>query len=431
MVEPALQQPAEPLQGITVAPRPQDLELGFSYKPILLDFGVRCVVLIAWLGNMISSEAFYLLQVVGIGLGVFGYTLIRRKRVLKGHGVPEDIPSDEEPVSWGTGLSRLVALTFVLLGSYVVFETTDRPLWLRATCSVATLLVYGFYIWVLYLASPQEKRILERGMQHSDSEAGAAMLATDKNDREITHIEVELSSITHRADAYVIESALFGALAFSAFVQVLPSGTGLSDLAVSVARMDAALTWENALNPDSWIGIRQTLLEPANLSTALLFETLGCAMLFLSVIVSRLRCSDLTEKATYYTHLARSFNTKEEDLSVATWQSQTEQAALLKVRIEQLGGIITDHLASAVVFLDKVKPIVLYMRVFRTLGIASFLLVLITGALLLSRNLASLFFFLALLPYLYSSIHKQLITKKIRHLFPRRGKGFHRRASGG
>ena len=81
------------------------------------------------------------------------------------------------------------------------------------------------------------------------------------------------------------------------------------------------------------------------------------------------------------------------------------------------------------VFLDKVKPIVLYMRVFRTLGILSFLLVLITAALLLSRNLASLFFFLALLPYLYSSLHKQIISRKVRHLIPRRGKRLHLRAA--
>ncbi len=43
--------------------------MGFSYKPILLDFGLRCAVLIPWLAHLIPSWVFYLLQFVGIVVG--------------------------------------------------------------------------------------------------------------------------------------------------------------------------------------------------------------------------------------------------------------------------------------------------------------------------------------------------------------------------
>ncbi len=44
-----------------------------------------------------------------------------------------------------------------------------------------------------------------------------------RNDEEIVNLEVKLRSVNERMNAYVLEATLFGALAFSGFLQIVAS----------------------------------------------------------------------------------------------------------------------------------------------------------------------------------------------------------------
>ncbi len=134
-------------------------------------------------------------------------------------------------------------------------------------------------------------------------------------------------------------------------------------------------------------------------------------MFFLSVIVSRLRFNDALKRVDYAVRIASSYNDKEEEVYNFVLQGHDE--AKVRHRLTILKEKITVALYHAEESFRDLRPIVNYMWVFRNLGLISFLLILITGALWVSPILAILFTSLAVLAFVYSALDTWIRTRSL------------------
>jgi uncharacterized membrane protein YciS (DUF1049 family) len=159
-----------------------------------------------------------------------------------------------------------------------------------------------------------------------------------------------------------------------------------------------------------WQPIAGMATETA-LIAAIAVETLICSMLFLSVIVSRLRFNDVLKRVDYAVRIASSYNDKEEEVYNFVLQGHDESK--VSNRLQILKNKITDAVYHAEESFKDLRPIVNYMWLFRNLGLGSFLLILITGALWISPALAIIFTSLSVLAYVYSALDNWIRTRSL------------------
>ncbi|MGN6186119.1 MAG: hypothetical protein ACTHQM_21005 [Thermoanaerobaculia bacterium] len=87
--------------------------------------------------------------------------------------------------------------------------------WLRILLTIVVSVVYLLYLVAVYIASPRLISIpIARPLAESECDA---------NDRVIIDLDAQRASLQQRVDTYTLESALFGALGFSAFVTIAAS----------------------------------------------------------------------------------------------------------------------------------------------------------------------------------------------------------------
>jgi hypothetical protein len=142
-------------------------------------------------------------------------------------------------------------------------------------------------------------------------------------------------------------------------------------------------------------------------------ETLFCALFFLSVIASRLRYTKMTEEIDNLVRLARNFNDKEEEVHNLVLQGlgDKEVQANLRRRLQSLGIKINQYLERANELLTKARPILVYMSVFRNLGVITFIFILITSSLFFSKTLAFIFLLFSIVAYVYEYVDIKLRMK--------------------
>jgi hypothetical protein len=153
--------------------------------------------------------------------------------------------------------------------------------------------------------------------------------------------------------------------------------------------------------------------QPSNLIMLITIETLFCALFFLSVIASRLRYTKMTEEIDNLARLARNFNDKEEEVHNLVLQGLGDDnvQANLRRRLQSLGIKINQYLERANELLDKAKPILVYMSVFRNLGVIMFIFILITSSLFFSKTLAFIFLMFSIIAYVYEYVDIKLRMK--------------------
>jgi hypothetical protein len=134
-------------------------------------------------------------------------------------------------------------------------------------------------------------------------------------------------------------------------------------------------------------------------------------MLFLSVIVSRLRFNDVLKRVDYAVRIASAYNDKEEEVYNFVLQGHDESK--VRNRLEILKKKISEAVYHAEESFVDLRPIVNYMWVFRNLGLISFLLILITGALWVSPILAFLFTTLSVLALVYAALDTWIRTRSL------------------
>ncbi len=307
----------------------------------------------------------------------------------------------------------------------------------------------------------------------------------DRNDNQIIELEGRIRNEAIRIEAYILESVMFGALAFSAFLSIIASErfnitlsersdirkgnveivdgrlvrTEISEvwddkmpvdakdtLNISSSRNDRkrpdkiatkkisrlqateiALFWDDAvafMNDVLLFNIEDAgkkwgnLTRPNNLIMLVMIQTLFCALFFLSVIASRLRYSKVAEDIDNLIRLARSFNDKEEEVHNIVLQGAGQINEDIRLNLgRRLKGLeikISNNISKAKALLDQTRPILIYMSVFRNMGVVTFMSILITSCLFFSTTLATIFLVFSMIAYAYESLDTWVRVKKKR-----------------
>jgi hypothetical protein len=179
--------------------------------------------------------------------------------------------------------------------------------------------------------------------QLEEKKLNTALLNVDENDEYIVWLETKLNSSTSRLEAYVLESALFGALTFSGFLQImatdLVSFKDLENFASYIFTTSQAfinLDW-NQLE----VGVAG-LNSKVSLFCLISLESLICSIFFLAVIASRLKLSDIADRVRTSINLAKAYNAKEE-----AFQEENQADGKLKERLEVLTSKVNEQLHDA------------------------------------------------------------------------------------
>ncbi len=392
---------------------------GFSYLPILGDYLLRWVILAIWRFGVISDVLFWIGQLVLTPIVLLILTFIRADRISKKLGIKDTVTSEL------AGWSFLFYVFIILSGSYISSSLYPNwQVWIRIVLAFVVFLVYGIYVFVLFIYSPKavrkmraEKAIEERPLR----------LYADENDVEIIGIRTELHSVSQRVDAYTLESTLFGALAFSAFIAIVVSDkpllAGIQDILLILQNIAYAIIHLNFSASNFILFINY---DNTPIIAAIAIETLTCSMFFLSAIVSRLRVSEVLKDLDRFIMLAQAYNEKEEEmltLGLEGGNSTVEQQ--VKNRMQLMNQRVSQSVDNARELLHELSPLVGYMRVSRDLGVGNFLLILITSAFLLMHELAIFFLILSFLAYTYTSIDRWARSKRLQSILQRMERVFY------
>ncbi len=402
-----IEQPTQ-LTSKTLNEKPRTFK--FAYSFILLDYLLRWGLYGLWRFHMVNSWLFWIGQVLAISLIVGVLVAVRYTNTKEKY----NIPPNEEISNETTLPSTLFTLSGVLLATYISFTLfSGWSLWLRVVFSILIFLVYGFYILVIYVLSVQTT-------SKEDGTPAPIELSVDEwideNDLEIVRLETDKISLSQRVDTYTLESTLFGALSFSGFVTIIASDkpvlVGVRELIADFAQvlnMIIQFDFSHLWQPIVGIATDTALIA------AIAVETLICSMFFLSVIVSRLRFNDVLKRVDYAVRMATSYNDKEEEVYNLILQQHDEvNERAIRNRLQKLKDKISTAVYHAEESFRDLRPIVNYMWVFRNLGLISFLLILITGALWVSPILAILFASLSVLAYVYSELDSWIRTRSLK-----------------
>jgi len=235
-------------------------------------------------------------------------------------------------------------------------------------------------------------------------------LDADENDEAIVNIETEINSRTGRLDAYVLESALFGALAFSGFLQIISTdfvsfkeldqfSKLFFDVVQNLISMDI-----NKLNH-----VSQQLYTKNNLFSLAAIETLLCSGFFIAVIASRLRFSNSADKVKQAIEIAKAYNNKEELLKGSPNTNPDHSKMLLHYNLK-----INEQIGVARKALEEIGPISGYMEYFRNAGLLMFLLVLISCGLFVTSFLGWLYISIGAATWIY--FNRQTLNSKSKEL---------------
>lgn len=261
---------------------------------------------------------------------------------------------------------------------------------------VAVLFIY-YYILLQYfsLPVPSSKEIYQK-LKEKDQIEIEEKLGSDENDIEIVAQEVRLRSLNEKMNAYVLEAALFGALAFSGFIQIIASEIfnlqAFQDFNLTFIELARSVILGDLSNTELYF---DQLLHRNTMLSLLCYESLFCSICFLSVISSRMRYGDLTDLLDKSLALSKNFNKKEEGLLLYQNRSKEDDS------VKKYGELINQHLQKGIRDYHQIKPVLEFMRFFRTIGISTFFIILITAGLFISPFVSILFFAIFALSFVY------------------------------
>ena len=224
-------------------------------------------------------------------------------------------------------------------------------------------------------------------------------LDADENDEAIVRLEAELQSQTSRLEAYVLESALFGALAFSGFLQIIATNLiSFSDLENFASAVFHCLHGTLTGNSEELAHYAGTLNTKESLFCLVSIETLICSGLFLAVIASRMRFSNCADSVRTSLSLAKAYNEKEEGMIHQGGTSPDGQ------RLVHINKQVSFHVRNASNEFRNIAPVTTYMEYFRHAGVLVFLMVLITSCLFVSTFLSWTFLAASIVTAVYFNL---------------------------
>lgn len=386
-------------------PLPADLRLRFWPFLIVLDLLLRWTAIGFAKIGYISTLWMWLAQPLFIPMLIAMFALARETRLRAKYKLPSDVALEPEFTTW----PAFLVFVALMVGATQVYVYTDGVpwRWLRILLTIVVSVVYLLYLVAVYIASPRLISIpITRPLAESECDA---------NDRVIIDLDAQRASLQQRVDTYTLESALFGALGFSAFVTIAASEKvkldGTKAFVGDVVKLFEATV---ALSGDSAWLIAQEIARETPLLAAIAAQTLVCSAFFLSVIICRLRFNDLLARADYCIRLAMQFNAKEDDLQNAALQLPVVPPALTE-RLDVLRVNIDDAVMVARKAMGGLRPVVTYMSLFRGLGVMVFLSILITSSVWISPALAVVFGILTVTAFFYPMVDSWMRDGSIRH----------------
>lgn len=270
--------------------------------------------------------------------------------------------------------------------------------WSTAGLLLLILPAFVFYLISLSLFSLDlsgSLMWLEHGKDSPELARHEAMIfdtgdVADENDQVVTRLESGKALLDRRVDSYILESAFLGALAFSGFVSIMASGNStaanLMEALAAIRAIVHSMVEHQAVKPEVW----QELVKTEKLLALIALESLFSSLAFLSVIIARVRFTELMVPAEYYVSLAHRLNEKEDALSEAV-SAEKEVPERVKLRLERLRNAIEATVGEGLLALQRLVPIVTYMGLFRAVGVLFFVCALATSALWFDQRLALAF----------------------------------------
>jgi hypothetical protein len=397
---------SEEISKLTDVEQSRTEVFSFSFYFLATDYALRWVVLEIWRYRIVNDWVFWTSQFV-IGLCMFIYIGFRQERIRAKYQVPK---TEVEDTAW----SILFLLFIAFSSSYIAYSLySDWRLWVKLLFSLAILLVYSTYTLMLYVGSIQRISKADRARE-LDALSGDEQNEIDANDIRIVRMETEIASVSHRVESYTLESALFGALAFSGFLTLISSSNPVlknsQDLLASLSIIF------NRLREGSFSGLSNSLNLMATsdyLMAAITIETLVCSMFFVSVIVSRLRFYGVLKQVDYAVRTARMYNDKEEEVYNLMLENEAKKE-VLEGRLQHLTQRIADAINKAEPLFRDLDFIANAMWALRNSGIGTFVLILLTSAFLISNILALIFVVVSLAAYIFTVFHKWMSHRKLR-----------------
>jgi hypothetical protein len=269
---------------------------------------------------------------------------------------------------------------FLISGSFIAFlKSTDN--------FFPTLIALGVYYAILLRFFGVGRLKEDHIYRQEDTRSNFENIGRDDNDEVIVSLETKLNSIVGRLDAYVLESALFGALSFSGFLQIMATDI--------ISFSDLTSFWNNfitlskaaiALNATEFYSSLALLSDKKSLFCLVSIESLFCSVLFLAVIASRLQFSNFADFVRASLNSAKAYNAKEDAVAEGFLADERVESRLL-----ELTEKVNRKVAETAEAFERLKPIMVFMQYFRNSGIIMFLAILVTSASFVSGALSWLF----------------------------------------
>jgi hypothetical protein len=151
-------------------------------------------------------------------------------------------------------------------------------------------------------------------------------------------------------------------------------------------------SWNSTFSPLTF------LLSTEGILSLMAFLTLFCSVFFLAVIASRLRFNDLSDTIDKTVQLSKIYNEKEESILLNNQGNSNERSNIFT-------ALIRKHLIKGNLTLEQTMPIMEFMRFFRTLGIFTFFLIVVSGGLFVSVQLSFVLAFIMFISFLFFKLN--------------------------
>jgi hypothetical protein len=285
------------------------IKLEGSLSIIIFDFILRLISLWFFKSNSVESQEsdtdsrifFVLTQFLFIPIVIFIFSYFRDKQIEKNtKKIFSELGRDDLKISnvhspWNF-LFTFILLIFGVLISIIVFEVPSADYGIVIPFYTA---LYSVYFIILLSFFSKKKPYISHIINQLDK-INLTQVKTNlnhyENDEEIIELDVSLRSANEKMEAYVLEAALFGALAFSGFLQLI-SSSNVSIESLSSFSANFYSLFEGMVNfsSDSSIRALNQLMSKDGILSLMAFLTLFCSVFFLAVIASRLRFNDLSD----------------------------------------------------------------------------------------------------------------------------------------
>ena len=348
-----------------------------------------------------NSKLFFIFsQYLIIPIVIFIFSYFRDKRIEKNtQQIFSELGRTDLKIinvhsSWNY-LFTFLLLIFGILITIIIFEFTSSDY--GFIIPFYTIIYSVYFIMLLSFFSKKKPSISQiiNQLDKINLNQVKTNLNHNENDEEIIELDVSLRSANEKMEAYVLEAALFGALAFSGFLQLISSSN------VSIESLKSFSTnfyglFEGLVNfsTENTLYSFNQLLSKDSILSLMAFLTLFCSVFFLAVIASRLRFNDLSDSIDKSLQLSKIYNDKEENLI----SSNGGQA---NVSSNIITNIIRKHLIQGNLTLEQTVPIMEFMRFFRTLGIFTFFIIVVSGGLFVSVQLSLVLAFIMIISFLF------------------------------